>query len=93
MASASRFAAALKAGGEVVLAAGAVHSPQLLKLSGIGPREELERHGIDVVADLPAVGENLQVAPPAGFLKTVRQDRYRPCPRPPTLLGKPASAC
>lgn len=57
-------AANLKAGGEVVLAAGAVHSPYLLKLSGIGPRDELEHHGIHVVADLPAVGENLQVPPP-----------------------------
>ena len=45
----------------MVLAAGAVHSPQLLKLSGIGPREELEQHGIDVEQDLPAVGANLQV--------------------------------
>jgi choline dehydrogenase-like flavoprotein len=45
----------------VVLAAGAVHSPQLLKLSGIGPREELEQHGINVKQDLPAVGANLQV--------------------------------
>lgn len=46
----------------MVLSAGAVHSPQILKLSGIGPREELESHGIDVVADLPAVGENLQAS-------------------------------
>ncbi len=44
-----------------MLAAGAVHSPQLLKLSGIGPREELEQHGINVKQDLPAVGANLQV--------------------------------
>jgi choline dehydrogenase len=51
----------VRSGGEVVLAAGAVHSPQLLKLSGIGPREELEEHGIDVKQDLPAVGANLQV--------------------------------
>src|SRR5215813_2211983 len=45
---------------EVILAAGAFNTPQLLKLSGVGPKEELEKFGIDVVVDLPGVGENLQ---------------------------------
>ncbi len=45
---------------EVLLAGGALNSPQLLMLSGIGPAEELRRHGIDVVADLRGVGGNLQ---------------------------------
>ncbi len=45
---------------EVVLAAGAIGSPQLLQLSGIGPRALLERHGIDCVRNLTGVGENLQ---------------------------------
>ncbi len=45
---------------EVILTAGALQSPQLLQLSGIGPRDLLGRHGIDVVHDLPGVGENLQ---------------------------------
>jgi choline dehydrogenase len=45
---------------EVVLAAGSLQSPQLLQLSGIGPGELLQRHGIPVVADLPGVGKNLQ---------------------------------
>jgi choline dehydrogenase len=45
---------------EVIIAAGAFNSPQLLKLSGVEPREELEKFGIDVVVDLPGVGENLQ---------------------------------
>ncbi len=48
-----------QAGREVILAAGAVNTPQLLLLSGIGPREELERHGIDVAHHLPGVGRNL----------------------------------
>ena len=45
---------------EVILCAGTVNSPQILMLSGIGPPAELERHGIEVVHDLPGVGRNLQ---------------------------------
>ena len=45
---------------EVILSAGAVGSPQLLMLSGVGPGKELDRHGIATVHDLPGVGENLQ---------------------------------
>jgi choline dehydrogenase len=45
---------------EVLLAGGAINSPQLLQLSGIGPGALLQQHGIDVVHDLPGVGENLQ---------------------------------
>ncbi len=46
--------------GNVVLCGGTVNSPQLLMLSGIGPADGLRAHGIDVVADLPGVGRNLQ---------------------------------
>ena len=46
--------------GEVILCGGAINSPQLLMLSGIGPAEELRRHGIEVVVDAPGVGQNLQ---------------------------------
>lgn len=46
------------AGNEIVLSSGAVVSPQLLMLSGIGPAEHLRQHGIAVVADLPGVGQN-----------------------------------
>lgn len=45
---------------EVVLSAGAIGSPQILQLSGIGPAAVLQRHGIAVKADLPGVGGNLQ---------------------------------
>jgi choline dehydrogenase len=45
---------------EVILAGGAINTPQLLKLSGIGPAAELRAHGIEIVRDLPGVGENLQ---------------------------------
>ena len=45
---------------EVVLATGAIGSPHLLQLSGIGPGPLLREHGIDVVHELPGVGENLQ---------------------------------
>ena len=44
---------------EVILAAGAIGSPQLLQLSGIGPRWLLAQHGIETVHELPGVGENL----------------------------------
>lgn len=45
---------------EVILAAGAIGSPQLLQLSGVGPASHLKAQGIDVVLDAPGVGENLQ---------------------------------
>jgi len=46
--------------GEVILAAGAIGSPQLMLLSGVGPAEQLRERGIAVVADRPGVGANLQ---------------------------------
>ena len=45
---------------EVILCGGAINSPQLLQLSGIGPAGQLRELGLDVVADLPGVGQNLQ---------------------------------
>jgi choline dehydrogenase len=52
--------ARLAPGGEVILATGAIGTPQILQLSGIGPAATLRAHGIEVVHDLPGVGENLQ---------------------------------
>src|SRR3569833_1112939 len=55
---------------EVILAAGAVHSPQILQLSGIGPKKVLDSANITAVVDLPGVGQNFQDHPvlPAGFV-------------------------
>ncbi len=52
-----RVAQALR---EVIVAAGPINAPQLLKLSGVGPADELRRQGIPVVHELAGVGENLQ---------------------------------
>ncbi|HWL99173.1 MAG TPA: choline dehydrogenase [Nocardioidaceae bacterium] len=46
--------------GEVILCGGAINSPQLMQLSGVGDADDLSALGIDVVADLPGVGQNLQ---------------------------------
>ena len=59
---------------EVILAAGAFNSPQLLQLSGVGPRADLERLGIPVVLDLPGVGRNLQDRYEVGVVSDFKRD-------------------
>ncbi len=56
------LAAELTVGGEVIMCAGAVHTPHLLQLSGIGNGETLRHHDVRVRADLPGVGQNLQAS-------------------------------
>jgi choline dehydrogenase-like flavoprotein len=53
---------------EVILAAGAVHTPQLLQLSGIGDKHDLDKHGIKCIADVPGVGHNFQDHPTLFFI-------------------------
>jgi choline dehydrogenase len=59
---------------EVILCGGVFNSPQLLMLSGIGPKAELEQHGIAVVADRPGVGKNLQDRYEIGVVSRMARD-------------------
>ncbi|MEY8141175.1 GMC family oxidoreductase [Falsihalocynthiibacter sp. CO-5D18] len=53
----------VRADGEIILSAGALITPQLLMLSGLGPAEHLQKHGVKVVEDLQGVGQNLKDHP------------------------------
>jgi 5-(hydroxymethyl)furfural/furfural oxidase len=64
--------------GEVIVAAGAIHTPALLLKSGIGPAAALSRLGIDGVADLPGVGENLQEHPQIAVTAVLRPEARQP---------------
>lgn len=64
----------VRASREVILSGGAFNTPQLLMLSGIGPRQELERHGIPVRVDLPGVGRNLQDRYEVGVVNRMKKD-------------------
>ncbi len=63
----------VSAGGRVILAGGAIGSPHLLLLSGVGPADQLQQQGIAVVADLPGVGMNLQDHLTCGAMYHCRQ--------------------
>lgn len=60
----------------VVLAAGAFGSPQLLMLSGVGPQAHLRQHGMEVVHDLPGVGENFHDHPGTSHIAFVNRPTY-----------------
>ena len=66
----------LHASHEVILAGGAFNTPQVLMLSGIGPRAELESHGIAVKVDLPGVGKNLQDRYEVGVVNRMNFDQW-----------------
>lgn len=59
---------------EVIISAGAFNTPQLLMLSGIGPREELEKHKIAVKVELPGVGKNLQDRYEVGVVTRLKEN-------------------
>ncbi|WFD03091.1 hypothetical protein MOBT1_001780 [Malassezia obtusa] len=63
---------------EVIVSGGAINSPQILQLSGIGSKSLLNQHGIDVVVDLPGVGENLQDHLSAGMSFNPKKRSYVP---------------
>lgn len=72
---------------EVIVAAGAIHTPALLMRSGIGPAEHLREHGIVVVADRPGVGANLQDHPLVGLGAHLKSEgRLDPQLRNPFLM-------
>jgi choline dehydrogenase len=62
-----------RAGREVILAGGAINSPQLLMLSGVGPAAHLREHGVSVVLNLPGVGQHLQDHLASGVIVFARQ--------------------
>jgi choline dehydrogenase len=63
----------VRAGCEVVLSLGAIHTPKVLKQSGIGDQEELQRFGIPLVQHLPGVGQNFQDHPGHGCVWEYRE--------------------
>ncbi len=77
---AGRSFATIRARREVIVAASSINSPKLLMLSGIGPAAHLREHGIEVVADRPGVGQNLQ-----DHLEVYIQQE---CTQPITLYSK-----
>jgi choline dehydrogenase len=76
------------AGLEVVLSGGAINSPQLLMLSGIGPADHLREVGVDVVHDLPGVGGGLQDHPLVPMVHNVRSGRSLRLAETPLNLAK-----
>ena len=82
----------IRASREVILAGGAFNTPQLLMLSGIGPREGLERHGIGVRVDLPGVGRNLQDRYEVGVVSRMAFEELEGPRRGPLRTGRPSAS-
>ena len=70
-------------GDEIILSAGPIGSPHLLMLSGIGPADQLAKHGISLVKDVPGVGQNLRDHPTVHVSWRARPD----VPAPPQEVG------
>jgi choline dehydrogenase len=77
---------------EVIISGGAFNTPQLLKLSGIGPKAELTKFNISVLVDAPGVGSNLQDNPEIGNLGLASKDFTNIGPGPCTY-GAPGDPC
>ncbi len=75
----------LARGGQVVLSAGALATPKLLMLSGVGPGDELARHGIPLLQESPGVGRNLGEHPNANMSWDVSQHTYNMDARGPRM--------
>jgi choline dehydrogenase len=80
---------------EIILSAGAFNTPQLLKLSGVGPGEELVELGIEVRVDLPGVGENLQDRYEVGIVTEMKSEfaLLENCAFKPPLPGQEPDPC
>ncbi|XP_058821936.1 glucose dehydrogenase [FAD, quinone]-like [Topomyia yanbarensis] len=72
---------------EVILSAGSINTPQLLMLSGVGPKEDLQAHGIEVIHDSPGVGKNLQDHVATGGITFIIQNPNNTGPLSITLLS------
>lgn len=75
---------------EVIISAGALNTPQTLQLSGIGPSEDLTKHGIDIVHELPMVGKNLKDHVTSNVSIARRRDPsfpYQQAPQGPSPMG------
>ncbi len=72
--------------GQLIMSAGSFGNPKLFKLSGVGPKREIERHRIPLVMDLPGVGENLQYHFSVPFIYMLNRTQY-PTGRDPSDNG------
>ena len=79
-------------GDEIILSAGAIHSPHLLLLSGVGPAGELRQHGIDPVHDLPGVGRNMKNHPSVNLVFRCHPDHRLTPDMPRNQVGLRFSA-
>ncbi len=74
-------------GDEILLSAGAIHSPHLLLLSGVGPAEELHKAGIDHVRDLPGVGRSMKNHPSVSIVFRSHPDHHLAPDAPRNQVG------